>query len=234
MSFDSIADLITEIRQGRMVILVDDENRENEGDLVMAADHVTPEAINFMAREACGLICLPLSAKQIERLQIPQMVREELNHAPNKTAFTVSIEAASGVSTGISAADRAHTIRVASNPAAQPADLHMPGHIFPIRAQEGGVLKRPGHTEGSVDLAILAGLNPAAVICEVVNQDGSMARVPDLKKFAKKHNLKIGTIVDLIQYRMTTENRLTPSEDSHEEKNDLGPKSGSGHRTFQQ
>jgi 3,4-dihydroxy 2-butanone 4-phosphate synthase/GTP cyclohydrolase II len=201
MSFDSIEVLIEEIRQGKMVILVDDENRENEGDLVFAADHVTPEKINFMACHARGLICLPLSAAQVERLQIPQMVREELNLSSNKTAFTVSIEAADGVSTGISAADRAHTVRAASNPQATPADVHMPGHIFPIRAKEGGVLVRAGHTEGSVDLAMLAGLNPAAVICEVINDDGTMARVPDLKKFAQKHDLKIGTIVDLIQYR---------------------------------
>jgi 3,4-dihydroxy 2-butanone 4-phosphate synthase/GTP cyclohydrolase II len=201
MNFNSIPELIEEIRQGRMVILVDDENRENEGDLVLAADHVTAEAINFMAKEARGLICLPMTAGQIARLQIPQMVPEDLNHSSNKTAFTVSIEAAHGVTTGISAADRAHTVRVASNPLSQASDVHMPGHIFPIRAQEGGVLKRAGHTEGSVDLARLAGLNPAAVICEVVNDDGTMARVPDLKAFARKFNLKIGTIVDLIQFR---------------------------------
>ncbi|HEY8271073.1 MAG TPA: 3,4-dihydroxy-2-butanone-4-phosphate synthase [Pseudobdellovibrionaceae bacterium] len=201
MSLNSIEELVSEIRAGKMVILIDDEDRENEGDLVLAADHVTPEAINFMAREARGLICLPLSSQQIERLQLPQMVPVELNHSSNKTAFTVSIEAASGVSTGISAADRAHTIKVAANPLARPTDVHMPGHIFPIRAQQGGVLNRAGHTEGSVDLATLAGLNPAAVICEVINDDGTMARLGDLKLFAKKHNLKIGTIVDLIQYR---------------------------------
>jgi 3,4-dihydroxy 2-butanone 4-phosphate synthase/GTP cyclohydrolase II len=226
MSFDPIEELIEEVRQGKIVILVDDEDRENEGDLVMAADHVTPEAINFMAREARGLICLPLSPQQIDRLQLPQMVRDEMNSSSNKTAFTVSIEAASGVTTGISAADRAHTIRVASNPSGKPSDIHMPGHIFPIRAQEGGVLKRPGHTEGSVDLATLAGLNPAAVICEVINDDGTMARVPDLKKFAKKHGLKIGTIVDLIQYRLAT--------NKHEGLNEENiTQSGSGHRTLQ-
>lgn len=203
MSFDSIQDLIEDIRKGKMVILVDDENRENEGDLVLAADHITPEAINFMAREARGLICLPLTPAQVDRLQLPQMVREDLNLSSNKTAFTVSIEAARGVTTGISAADRAHTIRVASNPDAKASDVHMPGHIFPIRARQGGVLERAGHTEGSVDLARLAGLNPAAVICEVVNDDGTMARVPDLLAFAKKHHLKIGTIVDLIQYRIS-------------------------------
>lgn len=205
MSFDPIEELIEDIRLGKMVILVDDEDRENEGDLVLAADHVTAEAINFMAREARGLICLPLSPQQIDRLQLPQMVRDDMNFSSNKTAFTVSIEAAHGVTTGISAADRAHTIRVASNPQVKPTDIHMPGHIFPIRAQHGGVLKRAGHTEGSVDLATLAGLNPAAVICEVINDDGTMARVTDLKVFAKKHGLKIGTIVDLIQYRLATE-----------------------------
>lgn len=203
--FNGIDELIEDIRNGKMVILVDDEDRENEGDLVLAADHVTPTAINFMAAEARGLICLSLSSQQIDRLQLPLMVRDDMNFSSNKTAFTVSIEASSNVTTGISAADRAHTIRVASHPNARPADVHMPGHIFPIRAQQGGVLKRAGHTEGSVDLARMAGLNPAAVICEVMNPDGSMARVSDLRDFAKKHGLKIGTIVDLIQYRLQHE-----------------------------
>lgn len=188
-----------------MIILVDDENRENEGDLIVAAEHITPEMINFMAMEARGLICLALHPNQIDRLQLPQMVREDMNLSPNRTAFTVSIEASHGVSTGISAADRAHTIRVASRIDAGPQDISMPGHVFPIRAQQGGVLKRAGHTEASVDIAYLAGLNPAAVICEVMNSDGSMARVPDLKKFSDKHDIKIGTIVDLIQYRLLTE-----------------------------
>lgn len=205
MAFNSIEDLIEDLKNGKMVILVDDEDRENEGDLVLAADHVNPQAINFMACEARGLVCLALSSAQIEKLQLPLMVREDMNLSPNKTAFTVSIEASFGVTTGISAADRAHTIRVAANPLAKATDVHMPGHIFPIRAQQGGVLKRAGHTEGSVDLAKLAGLNPAAVICEVMNEDGTMARVPDLKKFAIKHGLKIGTIVDLIQYRLQHE-----------------------------
>lgn len=205
MAFNTTEELIEDLKNGKMVILVDDEDRENEGDLVLAADHVTSHAINFMAMQARGLICLALSPQQIERLQLPLMVREDMNLTPNKTAFTVSIEASFGVSTGISTADRAHTIRVASNPAAKPADIHMPGHIFPIRAQHGGTLKRAGHTEGSIDLAKLAGLNPAAVICEVMNEDGSMARVPDLKTFAQKHQLKIGTIVDLIQYRLQHE-----------------------------
>lgn len=201
--FNKIEELIEDIRQGKMVILVDDEDRENEGDIVLAADHVTPQAINFMASEARGLICLSLSAAQIERLKLPLMVRDDQNFSSNKTAFTVSIEASTGVTTGISAADRTRTIQVASNPEARATDVHMPGHIFPIRAQEGGVLRRAGHTEGSVDLAILAGCGPSAVICEVMNPDGTMARVPDLKAFAKKHDMKIGTIVDLIEYRLS-------------------------------
>jgi 3,4-dihydroxy 2-butanone 4-phosphate synthase/GTP cyclohydrolase II len=202
---NTIPELIEDIRNGKMVILIDDEDRENEGDIVVAADFITPEIVNFMALEARGLICLSLSPQQIERLEIPLMVKEENNYTPHKTAFTVSIEASHGVSTGISAADRAHTIRVASNPQAKPSDIIVPGHIFPIRAKPGGVLKRAGHTEGSIDLAALAGLNPAAVICEVMNPDGTMARTQDLIKFAEKHNLKIGTIVDLIRYRVQNE-----------------------------
>lgn len=225
MSFNPIEELIEDIRHGKMVILVDDEDRENEGDLVLAADFVTPLAINFMAREARGLICLSLSPEQVQRLDLPQMVCESKNRSSNKTAFTVSIEAAEGVTTGISAADRAHTIRVASSPQSTANDVHTPGHIFPIRARKGGVLERAGHTEGSMDLAILAGLNPAAVICEVVNDDGTMARVPDLRQFAAKHNLKIGTIVDLIQYRLSLPNQQ--NEDTHEAKK---TQSGSGHR----
>lgn len=205
MEFNTIPEIIEDIRKGKMVILVDDEDRENEGDLIMASEFATAETVNFMVREARGLVCLCLTAQQVERLQLPLMVRDDLNFAPNKTAFLVSIEASEGISTGISAADRAHTIRVASLPTAKPSDVHMPGHIFPIRAQQGGVLKRAGHTEASVDLARMAGLNPAAFICEVMNEDGSMARVTDLKVFAKKHNIKIGTIVDLIAYRLATE-----------------------------
>jgi 3,4-dihydroxy 2-butanone 4-phosphate synthase/GTP cyclohydrolase II len=203
-----IPELIEDVRNGKMVILVDDEDRENEGDIVLAADFVTPELINFMAREARGLICLALSSEQIEKLQLPMMVKEEQNFSPNKTAFTVSIEAAGGVSTGISASDRAHTIRVASNPNAKASDIIVPGHVFPIRAKSGGVLKRAGHTEGSVDLAKLAGLNSAAVICEVMNVDGTMARVPDLIEFAKKHSIKIGTITDLIRHRIQNEKHV--------------------------
>lgn len=202
---NSIQEIIEDIRNGKMVILIDDEDRENEGDVILAADFITPVAINFMATHARGLICLALEAKQIDRLGLPMMVGDDRNNSPNKTAFTVSIEAAHGVSTGISAADRAHTIRVASSPRATPQDIIMPGHIFPIRAQRGGVLKRAGHTEASVDLARLAGLNSAAVICEVIKPDGSMARLPDLIEFSKEHNIKIGTIEDLIRYRLENE-----------------------------
>lgn len=203
--FNKIEELVQDLKLGKMVLLVDDEDRENEGDLVLAADHVTAASINFMATEARGLICLALTHEQIERLRLPLMVREDQNYSPNKTAFTISIEASQGVSTGISAADRAHTVKVAAHPMAKPQDVRAPGHVFPIRAQSGGVLKRAGHTEGSVDLAKLAGLNPAAVICEVMNPDGTMARVPDLRKFAEKHDIKIGTIVDLIEYRLSRE-----------------------------
>ncbi|WP_374033827.1 3,4-dihydroxy-2-butanone-4-phosphate synthase [Bdellovibrio bacteriovorus] len=205
MEFNTIPEIIDDVRNGKMVILVDDEDRENEGDLILAAEFATPQNINFMVKEARGLVCLCLTAQQVDRLQLPLMVRDDLNFAPNKTAFMVSIEASEGISTGISAADRALTCRVAANPHAKPSDIHMPGHIFPIRAQQGGVLKRAGHTEASVDLARLAGLNPAAVICEVMNDDGTMARVGDLREFAKKHGIKIGTIVDLIAYRLANE-----------------------------
>lgn len=205
MKMNSIQEIVDDIRNGKMVILIDDEDRENEGDLILAADFVTPDAINFMASQAKGLICLSLEPQQIDRLGLPLMVGDEKNHSPNKTAFTVSIEAADGVSTGISASDRAHTIRVASHPKARPQDVIMPGHVFPIRAQQGGVLKRAGHTEASVDLARLAGLTPAAVICEVMKADGTMARLPDLVEFAKTHQLKIGTIEELIRYRLENE-----------------------------
>lgn len=205
IEMNSIEEIIEDIKLGKMVILIDDEDRENEGDLILAADFVTPEKINFMAKEARGLICLSLTSDQIDRLQIPLMVKDDHNLSPNKTAFTVSIEASQGISTGISAHDRSRTVQVAANPAAQPKDIITPGHIFPIRAQAGGVLKRAGHTEASVDLARLAGLNPAAVICEVMNEDGTMARTPELIQFALKHGIKIGTIVSLIEYRMRTE-----------------------------
>lgn len=208
MSLDSVQEIIEDIKAGRPVILVDDEDRENEGDLIIAADYITPQMVNFMAVEARGLICLCLPSEQIDRLALPLMTKEETNRSPNRTAFTVSIEAAKGVSTGISAADRALTIKVASSPTAKPEDIIVPGHVFPIRAQDGGVLKRAGHTEASVDLARMAGLNPAAVICEIMNPDGTMARMPELVQFARKHGIKIGTIEALIKFRIQNETFL--------------------------
>ncbi|MBK9265933.1 MAG: 3,4-dihydroxy-2-butanone-4-phosphate synthase [Polyangiaceae bacterium] len=193
------------IRQGRMVILVDDEDRENEGDLCMAAERVTPEAINFMAKHGRGLICLALDEEQVERLHLPMMSAPGRGGPPLGTAFTVSIEARTGVTTGISAADRARTIQVATAPDAKPSDLVTPGHVFPLKARRGGVLVRTGQTEGSVDLARLAGLRPSGVICEIMNDDGTMARMPDLEKFAQEHDLVILSVADLIQYRMQTE-----------------------------
>jgi 3,4-dihydroxy 2-butanone 4-phosphate synthase / GTP cyclohydrolase II len=201
--FHSIEDAIREIKRGKFIILVDDEDRENEGDLVMAAQHVTPQAINFMARHARGLICLTLTPQRVEELHLPQQVVE--NTATFGTAFTVSIDARNNITTGISAADRATTIHVAIDPKSKPSDLARPGHIFPLKAQQGGVLKRAGQTEGSVDLARLAGLMPAGVICEIMNEDGTMARVPELTKFAKAHKLKMVTIKALIEYRMQRE-----------------------------
>lgn len=197
MSFASIPDVLAEIRQGRMIILCDDEDRENEGDLCMAAEKVTPEAITFMARFACGLICMSMLPEHLDQLALPLMVAE--NTAQRGTAFTVSIDARDGITTGISSADRAYTILKALD--CRPEELARPGHIFPLRARPGGVLERPGQTEGSVDLARLAGLYPAGVICEIMNPDGTMARRPDLEKFAAKHNLKIATVADLIAYR---------------------------------
>jgi 3,4-dihydroxy 2-butanone 4-phosphate synthase / GTP cyclohydrolase II len=191
---------LADIRAGKMVILTDDEDRENEGDLVMAADKVTPQAINFMATHGRGLICLSLTEDRIRQLNLPMMVHD--NTSPFGTAFTVSIEAATGVTTGISAADRARTIEVAVAPDAKPGDLVRPGHIFPLRARNGGVLVRTGQTEGSVDLAKLAGLSPAGVICEVMNPDGTMARRPQLLRFAKKHGLTLLSVADLIRYRL--------------------------------
>ena len=203
ITFDSIEDAIADIAHGRMVILVDDEDRENEGDLVMAAEKVTPEAINFMATHGRGLICLALSPERVEELQLPLMVNE--NTAAFGTAFTVSIDARKGITTGISAKDRAVTILAAVDPKTKPADLARPGHLFPLRADKGGVLKRAGQTEGSVDLARLAGLRPAGVICEIMNEDGTMARVPQLQLIAKRHRLKLVTIKALIEYRMQRE-----------------------------
>jgi 3,4-dihydroxy 2-butanone 4-phosphate synthase/GTP cyclohydrolase II len=200
MPIATIEEAIEEIRQGRMVVLMDDKNRENEGDLCMAAEKVTPGAINFMARYGRGLICLPLTEEKIKQLALPMMVSE--NTSPFGTAFTVSIDAAEGISTGISAADRARAVQVAIADDAVAEDLVTPGHLFPLRAKKGGVLVRAGQTEGSVDLARLAGLKSAGVICEVMNDDGTMARLPDIEKFAAQHGLKVVTIADLIQYRM--------------------------------
>jgi 3,4-dihydroxy 2-butanone 4-phosphate synthase / GTP cyclohydrolase II len=201
--FSTIEEAIEEIRRGRMVVVCDGEDRENEGDLVMAAQFATPEAVNFMAKEARGLICLALTAQRCERLGLNLMAAK--NEAPLQTAFTVTIEAAGGVSTGISAQDRAHTIQVAIDPESGPRDIVVPGHMFPLRAKEGGVLERTGHTEASVDLARLAGLTPAGVICEVMNDDGTMARVPDLIPYCEKHGLKMVTVAELIAYRRRTE-----------------------------
>jgi 3,4-dihydroxy 2-butanone 4-phosphate synthase/GTP cyclohydrolase II len=203
MPIAPIPELVAELAAGRMVILVDEEDRENEGDLVLAAEHVTPAAINFMARHARGLICLTLTRERCERLHLPPMTSR--NGTRHGTAFTVSIEAASGVSTGISAADRARTIEAAVRRGARASDLVQPGHVFPLQAQDGGVLMRAGHTEAGCDLAGMAGLTPAAVICEVMKDDGTMARLPDLEVFAQEHGLKIGTIADLIGYRSRNE-----------------------------
>ncbi len=200
MAVNSIDEVVEDIRAGKMVILVDDEDRENEGDLCMAASAVTPEAINFMATHGRGLICLTLSPDLIDKLELPMMVSD--NKSPYGTGFTISIEATTGVTTGISAADRARTIEAAVAPDAKPTDIISPGHIFPLRAREGGVLVRLGQTEGSVDLARLAGLTTAGVICEIMKEDGTMARMPDLEKFAAEHDLKICTIADLVAYRL--------------------------------
>jgi 3,4-dihydroxy 2-butanone 4-phosphate synthase/GTP cyclohydrolase II len=203
MSVAKIEQVLEDLKQGKMIILVDDEDRENEGDLTMAAEKVTPEAINFMAKYGRGLICLSLEPEIVDKLKLPLMVTD--NRSPFKTAFTVSVEARQGVTTGISAADRAHTIQTAIADDAVPDDLVQPGHVFPLRARRGGVLFRTGQTEGSVDLARLAGLKPAGVICEVMNDDGTMARMPDLRKFADQHGLKIATVADVIAYRMRKE-----------------------------
>ncbi len=200
MAVSPIEEVIGDIRAGKMIILVDDEDRENEGDLCMAAEAVTPEAINFMATHGRGLICLTLSSDIVEQLKLPMMVSD--NQSPYGTGFTISIEARTGVTTGISAADRARTVQAAVTPGATPHDIVSPGHIFPLRAKDGGVLVRTGQTEGSVDLARLAGLRNAGVICEVMKDDGTMARMPDLEVFADKHGLKIATIADLVAYRL--------------------------------
>jgi len=220
MLVNSISELLDDIRDGRMVVMMDDEERENEGDLVMAASKVRPEDINFMARFGRGLICLPLTRERCHQLRLPLMVNK--NEARFATNFTVSIEAVEGITTGISAYDRAQTIRTAVMPDASPADLSQPGHVFPLMAQPGGVLARSGHTEASVDMAMLAGLEPAAVLVEILNEDGSMARRPQLEKFAQQHGLKIGTIADLIHYRMETE-KTVQHVSRHDVETDFGP-----------
>ena len=207
MTISPIQEIIADLKSGKMAILVDEEDRENEGDLVLAADFVTPESINFMAKHGRGLICLTLTEARCHQLNLPLMV--SANCSPLGTNFTISIEAAEGVTTGISAADRATTIQAAVKPDAKPKDLVQPGHIFPLMAQKGGVLVRAGHTEAGCDLAKMAGLTAASVICEILKDDGSMARLPDLIEFAAKHQLKIGTIADLIHYRSLTESLVT-------------------------
>lgn len=214
MALSPIEDIIEDMRQGRMVIMLDDEDRENEGDLILAADHVSPEHINFMARYGRGLICLTLTRERCHQLHLPLMVSSG-NNEQQKTNFTVSIEAAEGVTTGISAHDRAETVRSAVKPDASPNDLVQPGHIFPLMSQPGGTLARAGHTEAGCDLARLAGLEPASVIVEILNEDGSMARLPDLEAFAEQHDIKLGTIADLIRYRIANERtvvRVTETE----------------------
>jgi len=220
MALNSMRELLDDIRDGRMVVVMDDEDRENEGDLVMAASKVRPEDINFMARFGRGLICLPLTRERCHQLRLPLMVNE--NQGRFATNFTVSIEAAEGITTGISAYDRAHTIRTAVRPDASVEDLSQPGHVFPLMAQPGGVLARAGHTEASVDMAMLAGLEPAAVLVEILNEDGSMARRPELEQFAYEHKLKIGTIADLIHYRMQTEKSVRHIS-THEVVTEFGP-----------
>jgi 3,4-dihydroxy 2-butanone 4-phosphate synthase/GTP cyclohydrolase II len=213
MILSTIEEALEDIRAGKMIILVDDEDRENEGDLTIAADHVTPEAINFMARHGRGLICLSITEERARQLHLPPMVQD--NSSPFGTAFTVSIEARKGVTTGISAHDRATTIRMAIAPNARPEDLLRPGHVFPVVARKGGVLVRTGQTEGSVDLARLAGCSPAGVICEVMNEDGTMARVPDLRKFADEHGLKIASNRDLVEFRMHRERLVKRVGETH-------------------
>jgi len=208
--FDRIETVVADLRKGKMVIVVDDADRENEGDLVMAAQHVTPAAVNFMAKHGRGLICVPTTGERLQQLGVNRMVRN--NRETFKTDFQVSVDAARGITSGISAADRAETIRILAEPTAVPEDLVQPGHVFPLRARPGGVLQRAGHTEAAVDLVQLAGARPIGVICEIMNDDGTMARLPELLKFAKKHRLKICTIEDLIKFRRTRENLVEREE----------------------
>jgi 3,4-dihydroxy 2-butanone 4-phosphate synthase/GTP cyclohydrolase II len=213
MPISPVNEIIDELKRGRMVVVMDDEDRENEGDLLMAAQHVRAEDINFMARHGRGLICLTLTQERCRQLQLPLMVND--NNSPHTTNFTVSIEAAEGVTTGISAADRATTVRAAVAPGAGPRNIVQPGHIFPLMAQRGGVLARAGHTEAGIDFPRLAGLEPASVICEILNEDGSMARLPELERFAQEHGLKIGTIADLIHYRVQNESTVQRVAECH-------------------
>jgi 3,4-dihydroxy 2-butanone 4-phosphate synthase/GTP cyclohydrolase II len=203
LPLNSVADLLDELRAGRMVVVMDDEDRENEGDLIMAAEHATPEAVAFMIRHTSGIICVPMQEEQLARLELPQMV--SANDESQRTAFTVSVDARAGTTTGVSSGDRALTIRALAGPASRPADFVRPGHIFPLRSRRGGVLVRAGHTEAAVDLCRLAGLTPVGVLCEVMNDDGSMARRPQLQEFARRHQLKVGTIADLIRHRLRIE-----------------------------
>ncbi|MBS0365307.1 MAG: 3,4-dihydroxy-2-butanone-4-phosphate synthase [Proteobacteria bacterium] len=203
MPVDSVDDILAELRAGRMVVIVDDEDRENEGDLIMAAEHATPEAVAFMIRHTSGIICVSMEEAQLQQLDLPQMV--PVNDESQRTAFTVSVDLRAGITTGVSAADRAATIRTLADPAATASAFVRPGHIFPLRARRGGVLVRAGHTEAAVDLCRLAGVKAAGVLCEVMNEDGSMARRPQLQEFARQHGLKVGTIADLIRHRLRTE-----------------------------
>jgi 3,4-dihydroxy 2-butanone 4-phosphate synthase/GTP cyclohydrolase II len=202
-SFSPVGEILAELRAGRMVIVMDDEDRENEGDLIMAAEHATPEAVAFMIRHTSGIICVPMPEEHLARLDLPQMV--PVNSESHRTAFTVSVDLRAGTTTGVSSADRAATIRALADVSSKPADFARPGHIFPLRSRRGGVLVRAGHTEAAVDLCELAGLKPAGVLCEVMNDDGSMARRPQLQEFARRHSLKIGTIADLIRHRLRTD-----------------------------
>ena len=218
-ALDSVAEILAELRAGRMVVIMDDEDRENEGDLIMAAECVTPDAVAFMIRHTSGIICVPMEEQRLARLELPQMV--PVNDEQQRTAFTVSVDVRAGTTTGVSSADRAATIRALADEASVPGDFARPGHIFPLRARRGGVLVRAGHTEAAIDLCRLAGLRPVGVLCEVMNEDGSMARRPQLEEFARRHQLKIGTIADLIRHRLRTE-RSVERISEHSVQTELG------------
>ena len=218
-ALDSVAEILAELRAGRMVVVMDDEDRENEGDLIMAAECVTPDAVAFMIRHTSGIICVPMEEQRLARLELPQMV--PVNDEQQRTAFTVSVDVRAGTTTGVSSADRAATIRALADEASVPADFARPGHIFPLRPRRGGVLVRAGHTEAAIDLCRLAGLKPVGVLCEVMNEDGSMARRPQLEEFARRHQLKIGTIADLIRHRLRTE-RSVERISEHSVQTELG------------